>query len=74
MKNKEVGESSNGSVGHRIGLGKIKLEIPQFDGSNPRSWVRKCLRYFQVYDVSLDWRVEVATLFKGEKADVWYQG
>ena len=48
-----------------------KLEIPDFEGKNPRSWVRKCEKYFRIFDIQEWQKIEIAALFLHDKADVW---
>ena len=48
-----------------------KLELFTFEGTNPRTWIRKCQKYFQLYSVQEEQKVDLATLYLGEKADIW---
>lgn len=43
-----------------------------FEGGDPRVWLRKCSKYFEVYEVPKDKRVSIASLYLMGKADSWY--
>lgn len=49
------------------------LEIPIFDGSKPRWWVRRCERFFELYRIGEEQRVTMATAYLDDTADAWYQ-
>lgn len=51
-----------------------KVDFPKFEGQDPRSWISKCDKYFQL-NPSLDARAKVicATLYLEGDADVWYR-
>uniref|UniRef100_A0A453H676 Retrotransposon gag domain-containing protein n=1 Tax=Aegilops tauschii subsp. strangulata TaxID=200361 RepID=A0A453H676_AEGTS len=49
------------------------LDFPQFDGDNPQFWKTKCEKYFDVYGVSRDVWVRVATLHFTGNAARWLQ-
>lgn len=50
------------------------MDFPYFDGNNPRSWIRKCERYFSIFSIPEMQKVELATMYVNGKADVWLQG
>lgn len=52
-----------------------KVDFPKFEGKDPRSWVSKCDKYFQL-NPTLDARSKVicASLYLEGEADVWYRG
>ncbi|XP_026399605.1 uncharacterized protein LOC113295486 [Papaver somniferum] len=52
---------------------KPKLKFPKFDGNNPRSWIRKYNKFFQLYLMDEDQKVMVAYIDLEGKEDVWYQ-
>ncbi|XP_056690117.1 uncharacterized protein [Spinacia oleracea] len=74
---KDANEShSSGSHNERnanhITLGmNPKLSFPKFDGSNPRIWVKKCCKYFDLCKIAQDQRVDLASLNMIEKAEGW---
>ncbi|KAE8675396.1 C2H2 and C2HC zinc fingers superfamily protein, putative isoform 1 [Hibiscus syriacus] len=51
-----------------------KIELPFFEGVNPRGWVQKCLKYFSICGVPVEQRVELATMYLTGKAEVWFDG
>ncbi|KAK1372370.1 hypothetical protein POM88_028563 [Heracleum sosnowskyi] len=50
-----------------------RLEIPNFSGEDPRSWIRKCDKFFLLYQVSDSLKVELVEMYLDGKVDVWYQ-
>lgn len=48
-----------------------KLQCPSFDGSNPRMWIKKCTRYFNLCKIPDDAKVELASLYMINKAEMW---
>lgn len=70
-------EESSGRSRPRMG-GNVevlpRVEIPMFEGINPRAWVRRCVKYFMVNGTPENRRVEAASLFLGDVADLWFQG
>jgi len=51
-----------------------RLEFPPFDGSNPRSWVKKCSKYFSLCKTPPGQKVELASLYLSGKAEMWFNG
>ncbi|PHT61706.1 hypothetical protein T459_34428 [Capsicum annuum] len=49
-----------------------KWELPQFEGHEPKVWIRKCERYFMQYRIIDENRVETAALYLNGSAEVWY--
>ncbi|XP_026459345.1 uncharacterized protein LOC113360006 [Papaver somniferum] len=49
-----------------------KLDFPRFSGDNPRSWIRKCERFFQIHSTSDEQKTEIASLYLDGKADSWF--
>lgn len=48
-----------------------KLEFPKFDGSNSKNWVKKCEKYFSICKIPDDQKVDLASLYMIDKAEVW---
>ncbi|KAL8087895.1 hypothetical protein AgCh_037873 [Apium graveolens] len=48
-----------------------KLEFPKFDGSNPRVWIKKATKYFELCKIQPDERVDLASLHMLDKAENW---
>ncbi|XP_039023154.1 uncharacterized protein LOC120155744 [Hibiscus syriacus] len=57
-----------------IMLHRPKIELPFFDGSNPRGWLQKCLKYFSLCSIADEQKVEVATMYLTGKAEIWFDG
>lgn len=51
-----------------------KLEIPLFDGENPRWWVRQCERMFTLYQVPEQHMITLASAYLNDMGDAWLQG
>ena len=51
-----------------------RIEFPSFDGSNPRSWVKKCSKYFCLCKTPPGQKVEIASLYMSSKAELWFNG
>jgi len=50
-----------------------QIEFPNFDGSNPKIWIKQCENYFDVYAVLPDYWVKLATMHFTQSAAVWLQ-
>ncbi|KAL5777026.1 hypothetical protein ACOSP7_009952 [Xanthoceras sorbifolium] len=50
-----------------------KLSFPKFDGTDPKTWLRKCDRYFVIHPVPPDQKVLIASIHFKKKAEVWFQ-
>ena len=48
-----------------------KLEFPKFDGSNPRIWIKKCCKYFDLCKIPNEQKVDLASLNMTGKAENW---
>lgn len=48
-----------------------KLEFPKFDGFNPRVWIKKASKYFELCKIQDDQRVDLASLHMIDKAENW---
>ncbi|XP_074297855.1 uncharacterized protein LOC141628647 [Silene latifolia] len=48
-----------------------RVEFPVFDGSNPRIWVKKCKKYFELCKVADDQKLNLASLYMVGKAESW---
>lgn len=44
-----------------------------FTGDNPREWIRKCQKYFLVYQVPEAHYMNVVEMHLEGRAEVWYQ-
>lgn len=64
-KGKETGSSNHTPNQLRIVMAynTPRVDIPVFKGSYPNTWLRRCNKYFQLYGVLDDQRVELASLF-----------
>lgn len=68
---------SSWSMGERIGRQGWqkgpKVELPMFQGDNPREWIRKCQKYFMIYQVPVDQQMNVVEMHVEGRAEIWYQ-
>ncbi|XP_019251395.1 PREDICTED: uncharacterized protein LOC109230342 [Nicotiana attenuata] len=49
-----------------------KWELPYFEGHEPKGWIRKCERYFNLYRTPDNLKVEAPALYLNGLADIWY--
>lgn len=51
------------------------IELPVFDGDNPRGWIRKCRKYLKMHNElpGQQW-VEVASMYLEGKSEIWFEG
>lgn len=54
-------------------MGVPKLDFPNFNGSHPREWLRKCESFFQLYQIPAEQQMDLAKLHLEGQADLWYQ-
>lgn len=50
-----------------------RIEMPLFNGEDPRSWVRKCNKFFSIHQLNERSRMEMLELYMEGKADIWFQ-
>ncbi|KAL5794304.1 hypothetical protein ACOSP7_002898 [Xanthoceras sorbifolium] len=50
-----------------------KLSFPKFDGTDPKTWLRKCDRYFLIHPVPPDQKVLITSIHFEKKAEIWFQ-
>ncbi|XP_071909528.1 uncharacterized protein [Coffea arabica] len=89
LSDKEKGEEGSSSGGYqrldlvskkperiegRGGNRLPKLDFPVFDGENPREWVRRANKYFQIQGVEEELKSDLAQLHLKGKADIWFLG
>ncbi|KAL2527323.1 Uncharacterized protein Adt_12377 [Abeliophyllum distichum] len=59
----------------RMGYTKLpKIDFPVFGGNNPREWVRKSNKYFQLYQVLDELKVGITEMYLKDRADIWFYG
>ena len=51
-----------------------KIDLPIFDGDNPREWIRKANKYFKLHEIEENMKAEVAELYFRDRADIWFHG
>ena len=48
--------------------------MPNFGGDDhPRTWIKKCNKFFQLYQVSEAFKVDIVEMYLEGRVDVWYQ-
>lgn len=50
-----------------------KLDLPQFDGTNPDDWILQAERYFSFYHLNEEEKLEAAVVGYDGDALLWYQ-
>ncbi|KAL4281742.1 hypothetical protein GQ457_03G022050 [Hibiscus cannabinus] len=51
-----------------------KIELPFFEGQNPRGWIKKCQKYFSIFAIPEYQKVEIASMYLNGKAETWFDG
>ncbi|XP_026396801.1 uncharacterized protein LOC113291491 [Papaver somniferum] len=49
-----------------------KVDFPRFNGTNPRGWALKCVRYFQFHNIPDNERVDIAAIHFDSSVDPWF--
>ncbi|XP_026410454.1 uncharacterized protein LOC113305651 [Papaver somniferum] len=49
-----------------------KVDFPRFNGTNPRGWALKCVRYFQLHNIPDNERVDIAAIHFDSSVDLWF--
>ncbi|XP_026383409.1 uncharacterized protein LOC113278901 [Papaver somniferum] len=49
-----------------------KLDFPRFSGDNPRSWICKCERFFQIHSTVDEQKTKITSLYLEGKVDSWF--
>ncbi|XP_074271624.1 uncharacterized protein LOC141595557 [Silene latifolia] len=49
-----------------------KVDFPSFDGTNPRIWMKKCLKYFNLCKIPDNQRVDLASMYMTGRAESWF--
>ncbi|OIT27354.1 putative mitochondrial protein, partial [Nicotiana attenuata] len=55
-------------------LPKAKLLFSEFDEINPRSWLRRCQKFFDLYQVRDDEKIDYVAIQLKDFADHWFDG
>lgn len=51
-----------------------RLEFSMFDGENPQGWLRRCKRYYEIFQIPENQKIEIAAMHIEGRADMWLQG
>ncbi|OIT18735.1 hypothetical protein A4A49_58143, partial [Nicotiana attenuata] len=51
---------------------KVKLSFPEFDTNNPRGWIRRCDKYFELYQITPEEKMGFVSVHIKEKMDTWF--
>lgn len=49
-----------------------KVDQQMFDGNNPKSWIHKCHKYFELYHVPEYQKLELIIMYLDSKDKVWF--
>lgn len=74
-KNFELGEPLQGAdvrQNHFHNFPKVELQF--FEGQNSKSWIRKCQKYFDIYQILESQKLEIVAIYLERRADIWFQG
>ncbi|XP_060181956.1 uncharacterized protein LOC132611554 [Lycium barbarum] len=50
---------------------KPKINFPEFDGTNPRGWLRKCEKFFELYHIPEHEKLNYTSIHVRDRVDVW---
>ncbi|KAL4379604.1 hypothetical protein GQ457_02G023110 [Hibiscus cannabinus] len=64
----------NSYNGQNTIMPRPKIELQMFDGENPRSWVKKCQKYFTLFAILENQKLEIASMYLTGRAEVWFDG
>ncbi|KAL4348459.1 hypothetical protein GQ457_17G002920 [Hibiscus cannabinus] len=53
---------------------KPKIELQFFEGENPKGWIRKCQKYFAIFEVPEMQKVELASMYLEGRVETWFDG
>lgn len=69
----EDGELIIKEKGPRANFMHPRIELTMFGGEDPRSWLRKCNKFFTIHQLNEKARMELIELYMEGKADIWFQ-
>ena len=49
-----------------------KIEFPIFGGSNPRIWIKTCMKYFSLCKILDNQKVDLVNVYLVGKAESWF--
>lgn len=64
----------NPEMGNFNNLPKPKVDFPEFDDCNPRSWIRRCNQFFEYYQIPEEAKMGYVSLYVKGKIDYWLEG
>ncbi|KAL4313107.1 hypothetical protein GQ457_01G008060 [Hibiscus cannabinus] len=64
----------NSYNGQNTIMPRPKIELQMFDGENPRSWVKKCQKYFTLFAILENQKLEIASMYLTGRAEVRFDG
>ena len=70
----EVVKGKYEKVEGRGGAKLPRMDFPSFDGTNPREWVRRANKHFQIHGVEEELKSDIAQLYLKDRADIWFHG
>ncbi|KAL4342238.1 hypothetical protein GQ457_08G017250 [Hibiscus cannabinus] len=73
-KRGEYSMSKESDSTHNTYMPKPKIELQFFTRDNPKSWVRGCEKYFTIFSIPKNHKLELATMFLQGKTEVWFDG
>ncbi|KAL4348542.1 hypothetical protein GQ457_17G027610 [Hibiscus cannabinus] len=51
-----------------------KIELHMFDGTNPRGWIKRCQKYFNLLEIPEDQKMDLVAMHLEGKAETWFDG
>ncbi|KAL4351193.1 hypothetical protein GQ457_06G016870 [Hibiscus cannabinus] len=55
-------------------LPRVRIELQPFEGDNPRGWLKKCNKYFTLFGIPEENRLDMASMYLMGKVETWFDG
>ena len=76
LQNTDLRNNSRGGFGDPLVKNSLqfnlKVEFSYFDGDDPKGWIKKCTRYFTLYKITQEQKVDLAALHLKGQAEIWF--
>ncbi|KAL2475307.1 Uncharacterized protein Adt_36043 [Abeliophyllum distichum] len=57
---------------NRVNVKLPKIDFSYFNGDEPREWLRKVKKYFQLHQVAEDFKIGIVEMYLKGKANIWF--
>ncbi|KAL2504958.1 Uncharacterized protein Adt_20579 [Abeliophyllum distichum] len=70
MRSGGDGRMGRGTYDVRMKTKLPEIYFPWFGGENPREWVRKANKYFQIHQIPEELKIEIAKMYLKSRANI----